>query len=155
MSPRPQFPPASGTPARRYSWAPFAPGNAVSTHHGAFSERRVAPLAQRLVEQVVADNGYLQDPSYASALHSWGRTEARIELVSAWLIEKGDLDPQGKVRPAADLLNRLEARAENLRSALGLTPLARARLGRDISGSQFDLARAWQIEDEQAAEGEP
>ena len=50
---------------------------------------------------------------------------------------------KGKVRPAADLLSRLEVTAAAMRSKLGLDPLSRAKLGRDTAASQVDLARVW------------
>ena len=137
--------PPSGIPARHYKWEPFQPGHELSMRHGAWSERRVAPLAARLVAEVVEGNSYLQDAAYASALQSWGRTEARIELVTTYMLEHGDLDGDGSVRPAADLLNRLEARAENLRARLGLDPLSRSRLGLNVSQT-FDLAKHWHVE---------
>jgi len=108
---------------------PFERGNTLSVKHGVFSERIVAPLAAHLVESIVATTPYLQDVAYTSAVMSWARTEARIELVSAWLMEHGELDGGGNVRGASHLLNRLEATAENLRARLGLDPLSRSRLG--------------------------
>jgi hypothetical protein len=50
--------PASGIPARGYSWAPFEPGNGkgqrfeagneLSTTHGVYSPRRIGPLAEAI-----------------------------------------------------------------------------------------------------------
>ena len=54
----------------------------------------------------------------------------------------GDIDDIDEtVRPAADLLARLSARCESMRSKLGLDPLSRARLGRDVAASKVDLAK--------------
>jgi hypothetical protein len=41
--------------ARGYSWPPFEPGHTLSTRHGAYSPRRVEPLAAELVELALAD----------------------------------------------------------------------------------------------------
>ena len=46
-----------------------------------------------------------------------------------------------KVSSLMSVLHQAEVRAANRRKELGLTPLARARLGKDIAASQFDLAR--------------
>ncbi len=142
---------ADPRPLQPWQRPPFQPGNLAAGKHGAWSERRVAPLAARLVAEVVEGNSYLQDATYVSALQSWGRTEARIELVTTYLLEHGgDLDGDGSVRPAAELLNKLEARAENLRARLGLDPLSRSRLGLNVSQT-FDLARHWMEQDEREA----
>lgn len=127
--------------ARGYSWEPFGPGNEVAVKHGAWSPRRVDPLATEMVA-TVADATWLR-PADRPALWSWARCEARIQLVVEWLEAKGDLSDDGEVRPAADLLTRLEAQASGLRARLGLDPLSRARLGRDVAAQQVDLARLW------------
>lgn len=148
--------PASGKVARGYRWATATAGNEIALKHGAWSERMIAPLAARLVAEVIEGNSYLQDATYASALQSWGRTEARIELVTTYLLEHGgDLEGDGSVRPASELLNKLEARAENLRARLGLDPLSRARLGRDVTAASVDLAQLMAADAErEAAEAE-
>jgi len=58
------------------------------------------------------------------------RCEARIQLLTEYLTDAGgDLDDDGGVRAAADLLTRLESQAMNHRARIGLDPLSRARLG--------------------------
>jgi hypothetical protein len=138
------------TPARAYSWPPFAPGNTVALHHGAYSPRKVDPLAAELVEQAIAVTDYLAEPAYRPALWAWGRAEARVQLLEEWLAEHGQLDDDGKPRPATELLEKLERRAAAERVQLGLTPLARARLGRNVAAAHVDLARLWA---EEGAEG--
>ena len=87
----------------------------------------------------------------------WARVEAKCQLLAEWLASKvdiaddgtvrpGDIDQDGNVRPAADLLARLEAQASGLASKLGLEPTSRARLGRDVAASRVDLARLWAAE---------
>jgi terminase small subunit-like protein len=126
----------SGHPPRHPD---FAAGNTVAVRHGAYSPRRVDPLAAEVVEQALADVDWLQ-PCDRPAVWAWARSEARVQLLGEWLAEQGgDVDDDGSVRPAAELLNRLEARAESLRSKLGLDPLSRARLGRDVAATRVDL----------------
>ncbi len=121
---------------------PFEKGHTLTMTHGAWSPRRVDPLATELVEQM-ADLDYLvSDPSYRPALWAW----ARVQLISEWLDEHGPLDDDGTPRPALDALHRFERLAADARSRLGLDPLSRARLGRDVTAAKFDLARLWQAE---------
>ena len=124
---------------------PFGDGNVVALKHGAWSPRKVEPLAAELVERVTSGVAWLRNVD-RPAVWAWARTEARVQLLSEWLADRGDLDDAGDVRPAADLLTRLEARAESLRARLGFDPLSRARLGRDTVAAEFDLARIWAAE---------
>lgn len=105
----------------------------LSTRHGAYSSRVTDPVALRLVGELeAASPEWLAEVDRAS-VDAWSRAEARVEVLSAWLDEHGLLCEDGKVRPAADLLVRLERLAADARSRLGLDPLARARLGRDVA----------------------
>jgi hypothetical protein len=131
-------------PARNYSWAPFAKGHELSTRHGAFSDRRVAPRAAELIGavlQIAAAEGstvpYLADATYQPALTAWARAEAQQDLLEQYLDNLGGpIDERGKVRPAADLLERVARRAERMRTRLGLDPLARGSLARDLAMAQ-------------------
>jgi hypothetical protein len=148
--------------ARSYSWPPFEPGNTLgrkfepghelSLKHGARSPRRVDPLAAAIVEAALdlaraeaSTTAFLLDASYGPALRAWAVCEARCELVRAWLADHGGLDGvagDGEIRPAADLLTRLENQALKHRERLGLDPLSRARLGRDVAAGRLDVALA-------------
>ena len=146
----------AGTPstaaARGYSWAPFAPGHEVNTRHGAYSPRKVDPLATEIIEATRPGVTWWRDAD-EPAIQAWGRVEARIQLMSEWLAEHGgDLTAEGSVRPAAAELTRLEVRAESMRSRLGLDPTSRARLGRDVAAQSLDLARLWAAQEAQDAE---
>jgi hypothetical protein len=151
--------------ARNYSWEPFKSGHEVSMKHGAYSERRLSAavegLVQGLLELAAQPDGsiaYLRDPSYLPSVRAWARVEAQIGLVSKWLAEKTDgglLDNAGEIRPAANLLVKLERQAETLRARLGLDPLSRARLGRDVAASSVDMAMLMARLDERDGEDEP
>lgn len=127
---------------------PFEAGNEVALKHGAWSPRRVDPLVTLAVDQVLdqamapgSSTSYLADVSYRPTLFAWARTEARIQLIAEWLLDRGgELKDDGDAVGASNLLNRLEARAESLRARLGLDPLSRARLGRDLAVGQKSLA---------------
>jgi hypothetical protein len=130
-------------PARGYSWSPFQEGNEGSETHGAYMRRRTDPVARGLVEQIVALVPYLGDASYASAIWAWGRAEARVLLLAEWLDEHGPLDEAGDPRPALSALLQFERLAANHRTRLGLDPLSRAQLGRDVAAQHLDLARLY------------
>lgn len=140
---------------------PFAPGNAVGVQfqpanqahlsHGAYSPRRYQPLAAEVVEGVLAAavvegsaTAYLAEPAFRPALWAWGEAEAKCQLLREYLEDRADgglgLDADGEAIGAAKLLLRYEATAERARDRLGLSPLARARLGRDVASAQVDRA---------------
>src|SRR5204862_4660396 len=123
--------------------------NSLAEKHGAFSPRRVDPVAAALVEQVIELVPYLGDPSYEPAVWAWGRAEARVQVLAAWLDENGPLDEAGDPRPALAALLQFERLASNHRTRLGLDPLSRAQLGRDVAAQHLDLARLYsEMEDD-------
>lgn len=143
-------PDGSWRPAHTGQRPPFRPGHELSVQHGAFSPRKVDPLARDLVDQVLADPDvrYLQAPAYRLALWAWARAEAQVQLLTEYLAKRaeeagdgvGDLGAD-RVRSAYLLLHRAEARATTQRTRLGLDPLSRARLGKDVASAQVDTAR--------------
>jgi hypothetical protein len=136
---------------RGYSWEPFKPGHTLTLRHGAWSPRHIDPRARELVDQVAPGVTWWQACDWP-AVWAWARTEARCELLIEWLADKGgDLDDDDNVRPAADLLTRLSGQAANMRSRLGLDPLSRFRLGRDVAASRVDLAKLWADDDDEAS----
>lgn len=129
---------------------PFQPGHTLSTRHGGYSPRRVDPLANEIRSAVLADpsTDYLQAPRYAAAVWGWARAEAQVQLLTEYLERAGEVSGDGvgdleqdRVRSAYLLLHRAEARALSGRRALGLDPLAAARLGRDRAATEVDVAR--------------
>jgi hypothetical protein len=133
----------------RPSWSrpPFERGNTAGQRHGAHSDRALDPIAREIRDELLESGpDYLAEPSYAPAVAALARSEAQIVLLARWIEERGLLDEGGAPRGAVDLLLRVERAAQNLRNALGLTPLAREKLGRDVAGTKFDLARAMMAE---------
>ena len=126
------------------------PGNELAVRHGAYSPRRRDPLAEEIRSSVLADPStrYLSAPRYAPAVWAWARAEAQVQLLSEYLAKAGEETQDGvgdldddRVRSAYLLLHRAEARALSGRRALGLDPLAAARLGRDVAAAGVDMAR--------------
>jgi hypothetical protein len=96
------------------------------------------------VEKVIELVPYLSDPSYEPAVWAWGRAEARVQVLAAWLDENGPLDEAGCPRPALAALLQFEKLAVTHRTRLGLDPRSRAELGRDVAAQQIDLARLYE-----------
>ena len=104
----------------------FTNGNLARVTHGAYSDRRVNPIARELVSAVLEARPDLED--HPAATWAWGRAESRCLLVEAWLEENELIDPDGKIVPAAQLANQFEKLAMSLRTRLGLDPQSQARL---------------------------
>lgn len=136
-----------GDVARR--WRTAEQGNSISKKHGAWSDKIVDPVARDLVQIVLGQVVYLADPSYEPAVWAWARAEARVLVLSTWLDENGTLDEQGVPRPALGALKDFERLASSARARLGLDPLSRAQLGRDVAAQQVDLARLYDSMDQE------
>lgn len=140
----PMHRPASGRQAQ-----PYQPRNLAAVVHGANSPQVLDAVAERYRAAAVAYLGgdsvpdYLTRAEYDRAIQAWARAEARVDLVTRYLDDVGHLDDEGNPRPAARHLVELEAAAAKRRAELGLDPLSRARLGRDVAATGLDLARAW------------
>src|SRR5579875_2353357 len=80
------------TPAFEGQRPPFEPGHELSLRHGAYSPRKVDPLARELVDQVLATTGtgHVHRPEYRPALWAWGRAEAQVQLLTEWLSKRGE-----------------------------------------------------------------
>ncbi|QRI76257.1 MULTISPECIES: hypothetical protein [Rhodococcus] len=120
---------------------PFEPQHTKSLKHGMWSrsDRFISVRMAELVNEARDTCDYLNDPSYEAALVDWARTEARIEQGERWLAETGgDLGPNGGIKPAANYLLRLQAHANKVRERLGLDPVARAKITKDLAQARRD-----------------
>lgn len=122
-------------------WPPIKKGEQLALKHGAFSPAVVDPVARDLAVMVLEQVTYLNDPSYDAAVRAWSRAEAQVLVLSAYIDKHGALDDDGVPRPALSALKDFENRAARERTRLGLDPLSRAQLGRDVMAQQVDLAR--------------
>ena len=157
-------------PARGYSWPPFEAQNTAAVTHGIHSARMLVPLAEAILAERKADDkwpAYLDEPFYASAVSAWARAEAAVLLYTRymeqqdpeeWSTELGEAEEEitgdgtkggdstrrsrnRKRMPTLEQWRKLEQHASLMRTKLGLDPLARARLGRDVASSQADMAQ--------------
>jgi hypothetical protein len=126
-------------------------GNTLPMTHGAYTPRVVDPLARQMLETILGHEqiDYLNDPTYSFALWAWARAEVRVQLIEEYLQEHGRFDENGRETPAANSLAAAEGAAAKARQRLGLDPLSRAQLGKDMTSMRLDLARLWQHEEEQ------
>jgi hypothetical protein len=131
---------------------PFAKGNELAaTYHGAYSDRKLAPVVEQVLADVLDDPAceYLRAPRFAAELRSWAVSEARCRLLESYLAKlveaSGDElgDPTSeRARAAWSLLHRCETRAQSGRDRLGLSPLSAARIGRDKAAAGIDRSPA-------------
>jgi hypothetical protein len=119
-------------PARHYVWEPYQPGHELSMRHGAWSDRKVAPVAEALLQSVLDDPAceYLKAPRFAAELEAWAVAEARCRLLETYIAKLAEGDKTGlgdlsdeRTRSAWALLHRCETGAQSGRDRLGLSPL--------------------------------
>ena len=121
---------------------PFEPGNTAAVTHGAWSAAIVEPLALELLEEVRPTVTWWT-PADEPTVQAWARVEVRIRRITEWLSEHGgEITAEGDVVGAANMLSRLEKNAESLRSKLGLDPLSRSKLGKNVAQGQHSAAQA-------------
>jgi hypothetical protein len=103
--------------------------------HGAQSERRVQPLAQRHARRMLRQRGLRVgdlSPVAAALLKNWSRCAAQLELLDAYAHEHGLIDEHGEPRGYARLYF---AAINSERHALR----ALAEHVADIDGNQSDM----------------
>jgi hypothetical protein len=120
---------------------PFEPGNMLAMKSGVYSPRVVDPIAAELVAGIHADPSvpFLRETPYQAAVWAWARAEARVIALTRWLELKGNesgIEEDGKVTPTLTALAVWEKIAANHRTRLGLDPLSRAKLGKDLAGAK-------------------
>jgi hypothetical protein len=137
LCPQHEDQPAPWVPAFPGQRPPTQPGNELAVRHGAYSPRKVDPLAAQLVALVLDDDAvsYLRAPRYAAGLWGWARAEARVQLVDEYVADRGlaaSLAHKPGTRSLLELLDKFERTAAGHRARLGLDPLSAARLARDL-----------------------
>ncbi len=167
----------SWAPAFPGQRAPFTPGHTLSLTHGANSPRIVGPLAAKIRAELLGDPdcpAYLRDRGWRFTIESWSEARAELVLLRDWrdkltaeeaatehtFSEDDEMRPsQGRmsrrshaqrVESVLAAIDRVERRAERLGAKLGLDPLSRSKLGKNITSQQFDLARMYAQWDEDA-----
>jgi len=115
---------------------PFKPGNALALTHGAHSARVYGPLAKTLMQRAVKELPLLGDPSYGPELEQWSIAYAKVILYTDWLAnvdyEAEDFNPD-RHEWARKELRFWSKRASELAHSLGLTPMSRMVIGKNMS----------------------
>jgi hypothetical protein len=101
--------------------------------HGAWSSRRVDPVAQELIAGLLDDRPDLR--RYPEAVMAWARAEARCILLASYQVEHGLVDADGNV-PGGKYVAQFERLATDLRARLGLDPRSEAELARDRADAE-------------------
>lgn len=130
--------PAYFAPARGYSRPPFEPGNLMHLKHGTRSDRFVEPLAQQFIASVHAPGmpEYLRWPQFEAAVMAWAKAEAKVELFGQYIASMTPAEAMTPVKSGVkspiEQYRVLDAHARILRADLGLTPMAFAKIKKDM-----------------------
>jgi hypothetical protein len=154
---------------------PFGPGNRLSVRHGANVPEIRFPVAEKLVLWVVSlpGNEYLREERNAVALEDWAHAQARVVLMRAYadgqsvaeaLAEVTEIEETQEGLPSSGVIRRYtraksvvstwralqdaERHARACADRLGLSPLARVKLGKAAKAQSADLALIWAAEDD-------
>ena len=153
-----------GKPTTLYRIVPSS-RRAIGVH---VSREQLRCVGVDLTGEVIARHESAIDPAAGadalvagirSAVMDLARSLAQRERLLTWLTEHAtegtplELAENGEVRSAAVLLERVEKAVERHRDRLGLSPLAAARLGKDVAAQQVSLAQVWAQMDETGTEG--
>lgn len=115
---------------------PFAPGNLAGVRSGAWSPRLIAETVEELRPdlQSIVDAAPWIAALDRHALEDYLLDRARLARLESWLAEKGERDDKGNLRER-DLreVSTLRRRCMDHRARLGLDPLSRVRLERDVA----------------------
>jgi hypothetical protein len=144
--------PASIANLRRGLPAPI--GNARAMTHGFQSEALVKDVSDEVRElaALIAETVPVKDPDGSAPAADTLAIEAaavalkRWRSVHQWCELHGRLTDKGEVKPAANYELEGERALHRCLDALGLSPMARSKLGLNIArtAGAFDLARHWQ-----------
>jgi hypothetical protein len=120
-------------PARGYSWPPFEESNGAAVTHGAYSLARVKPRARELVSQILMAHPHLDDVRDGPAVFRYCATLARTERIYEWLDDQEDSvfsDVEaGTTHGCFGRLERWERQADAAEERLGISPLAKVKMG--------------------------
>jgi hypothetical protein len=126
--------PASGVPARNYSWPPFEPGNTAAVRHGCYSPLTLAPRAEEIAVLIRSQ----LDPADASRFDLLIATSAALGAQSerALLALDAAEDPVAFERLGRDARGWVKLWLSALK-ALNLTPALATQASRDAGGRRL------------------
>lgn len=113
---------------------PYQPGNQEARTHGAYASD-LGDAAGERAEGLRSSMPWLGVEAFAGSVHDLAVAEVIVDRLVAYLAEHGLLDDDGNPRPAATMLDRWMGRAQRVRSEMGLTPAAWAKLLASLTAS--------------------
>jgi len=126
---------------------PFAPGNDLSLRHGVYSPRKIGERSAVVVAQLLEQPGvgYLQAPEYRASLWRYAQRQAKADLMHDRMLEHAETCAEIAGCQVCESLERrwreFDTAAAKASERLGLDPLSRARLGKDVAqGRAADAA---------------
>ena len=128
-------------PTHERQHPPFEAGNDFALRHGARSERRVSVVAQQILDGLLGDPStpdYLvRDESFRPALTAWATAEARVSLINAYLDDQSLEKAFSGKGWMLESSRKWSVTAANFRTRLGLDPVSRAKILRDLSAARY------------------
>src|SRR5437763_7036238 len=100
----------------------FELGHELSLQHGAMSERKLAPLAEQLTEELLEVCPWCERPAFRPAVEAWAWAEAVCVKYREWFKDRGLWDEAGEPLPGLVRWDRAEARASAMRKRLSIDP---------------------------------
>ncbi|NKS77959.1 hypothetical protein GS539_19220 [Rhodococcus hoagii] len=79
---------------------PIQPGHFKSKKHGAYSDRVITPLAAEIANAVCEARADLQAPEMQPAVLAYARSEAQLELLTAYVDQHGAFTGAGELTSA-------------------------------------------------------
>ena len=123
---------------------PFEPGNVLAIKHGAYSPRVVTPIAEEILTLLLGDDDvrFLRGAAMRPELWRYAHRQARVELLRAALDEHSeDCTACEKCISLEERWQRADAEASKSAMRLGLDPLARAQIMRELPDLREQEAR--------------
>lgn len=103
--------------------------------HGAYNQARRAPLEADHRQRLAAEfSAALQQPGGQDLLNSCAKRAAMLDLMAAWLADRGTITSKGDVAPPARELRHLLDAHERAITALAALERERGNGGMDLDG---------------------
>ena len=114
---------------------PFEPGNVLALQHGAYSPRVVTPIAEEIVALILDDDDvrFLRGAAMRPEVWRYANRQGRAELLRAALDEHSETCTAcGRCISLEERWQRADAEASKSAMRLGLDPVARAQIMREL-----------------------
>ena len=126
---------------------PFEPGNDMAVTHGAYSPARVAPEAERVLDELIPEGApdYLRNPMFGPAVRLAATRVAQAERVarhveSLPMAEQMEPPKPGTSAPI-EMSRKMDVAALGALATVGLTPVSAAKMTKALTGAQVDVAQ--------------